>query len=202
MLIIPELETVVILVPRAGSTSLKRAVLRQYPEAMMLYRHMEADGVPHGYNRWRRIGFVRHPVDRLWSLYKYLSTFDGPHNRAYIESMQRSVEMDFSEWVVSNKVVFTQPYDTEGHGRYYPKYAVNHPLPENEKSQFVYLRPDLGTEIWQFDDLQGRAWSELSVMVGHENGPCQPPRPPLSLAAMDHINRFFKWDLLQVAEES
>jgi len=72
MLLIPEIETVVILVPRAGSTSIKRAVLAKYPEAMMIYRHMEADGVPFGYDRWRKIGVVHNPIDRLCSLYKYL----------------------------------------------------------------------------------------------------------------------------------
>ena len=45
MILIPEIEAVVILVPRTGSGSLYRAVLDRYPKALMPYRHMEADGV-------------------------------------------------------------------------------------------------------------------------------------------------------------
>ena len=71
MILIPEIETIVILVPRTGSGSLKRAILKTYSKAHVLYRHMEADGVPHGYDRWRRVGVARNPLDRLWSLYKF-----------------------------------------------------------------------------------------------------------------------------------
>jgi hypothetical protein len=43
MILIPEIETVLILVPRTGTGSLRRAVLQRYPRAMLIYRHMEAD---------------------------------------------------------------------------------------------------------------------------------------------------------------
>lgn len=72
MILIPNLKVVLILVPRTGSGSLKRAVLNQYPDALLLYRHMEADGVPQGYDRWQKVGVLRNPQDRLWSLYKFL----------------------------------------------------------------------------------------------------------------------------------
>lgn len=51
MILIPELETVVILVPRTGSGSLRRAIAEAYPSSMLVYRHMEADGIPAGYDR-------------------------------------------------------------------------------------------------------------------------------------------------------
>jgi hypothetical protein len=77
VIILPSIETVVVLVPRTGSGSLKRAILDRYQDAMPIYRHMEADGVPAGYDRWRRVGVCRHPVDRLWSLYKFCQSGGG-----------------------------------------------------------------------------------------------------------------------------
>lgn len=56
MIIIPEINTVVILVPRTGTSTLRRAIAEIYPMSMMIYRHMEADGIPIGYDRWRRSG--------------------------------------------------------------------------------------------------------------------------------------------------
>ena len=61
MLLIPEIETVVVLVPRTGSGTLRRAIVQAYPKAMLIYRHMEADGVPAGYDRWSKVGVVRDP---------------------------------------------------------------------------------------------------------------------------------------------
>ena len=73
MIIIPEAEAVVILTPRAGSTALKRMLLnRDYPQAFSPYRHMEADGVPAGYEHYQKFGVVRKPLARLWSVYCFL----------------------------------------------------------------------------------------------------------------------------------
>jgi hypothetical protein len=154
MLIIPELETVVILVPRTGSSTLRRAVLEKYPKAFMVYRHMEADGVPAGYDRWKRIGVVRHPVERLWSLYKFLRTeLDNKHDPAWLQTMRRSVQRSFDSWIINNQEVFTSGYDYSGGSRYWPMQTVLHALPENRKSQFIYLRQDLGTQIFKYTDL-------------------------------------------------
>ena len=72
----------------------------------MLYRHMEADGVPHGYDRWRKVGVVRNPVDRLWSLYKYLQRFGldwcAEHDETYTARMRASVEQPFEQWLIGN----------------------------------------------------------------------------------------------------
>ncbi len=195
MIIIPEKEIVVILTPRTGSGALRRAIVQRYPEAVLLYRHMEADGVPAGYDRWRRVGVVRHPVDRLWSLYKFLGSFDGPHDAAYITAMRNSVAMSFDDWLCDNLVVFTSPYDRAGRGRYWPQYTVRHPLPENHKSQFLYLRPDLGTEIIRYDEVH-RLWQELDLPeVRHNVTELSRPPQPMSARAMEHILRVHAWDI-------
>jgi hypothetical protein len=195
VILIPEIETVVILTPKVASGSLRRAIVAQYPQAVLLYRHMEADGVPHGYDRWQKIGVVREPVARLWSLYKFLADFDGPHEPAYLAAMRTSVRMPFSEWVVENQTVFTSPYDSAGSDRFFPRYTVMHSLPETRKSQFVYLRPDLGTKVYRYDDLAALE-RRLDITLSATTNRTKPvPIPMLTPAAQTHIERFFRWDI-------
>lgn len=199
MIFVPELQTVVILTPRTGTRSLKNALLATYPEAFMLYRHMEADGVPHGYDRWRKVGVVRNPVDRLWSLYKYLQRFGldwcAEHDETYTARMRASVEQPFEQWLIGNELPFTTPYDSAGLGRFFPAYACRHPVPENRKSQFVYLRPDLGTAIYRFGDQLAALYADLGVTPGHQNGTAEIPTPRLSGDAKAYVDRWFAWDM-------
>jgi len=194
MIIVPEIEKVIILVPRTGTTSLKSAVLKRYPKSVLLYRHMEADGVPMGYDRWQKIGVVRHPEDRLWSLYNYLRDFYGPYHKSYIETMRGSVkDIDFSSWIINNRVVFTNGF-SEDCDRYFPKYTVRYSLPENRKSQFVYLRPDLGTAIYRYDKMD-LLESDLGLKLEHLNRSSKRSTKQLTEEAKAYVSRFFKWDL-------
>lgn len=193
MILIPELETVIILTPRTGSGSLRRAIAEAYPRSILIYRHMEADGVPSGYDRWRRLGVVRDPIARLWSLYKFLRTFNGNHDPAYIASMRSSAQRPFADWLIHNETVFTSPYDSAGLGRYWPQFTVRHPLPENRKSQFVYLRPDLGTQIYRFIDLPSLE-DALKVSLLRLNVTDDLRAPELPSIAMEYVNRAFAWD--------
>lgn len=196
MIIIPEIETVMILVPRTGSGSLRRAIAKRYPKSMLIYRHMEADGLPLGYDQWKKVGVLREPVARLWSLYKFLRNFGGDHDPAYVQAMRESVSMGFSEWLVSNRVPFTTPYDSAGFGRFWPQYTVRHPLPENRKSQFMYLRPDLGTKVVPFNKLGDlAAWLDLDL--DRENRTDDSGAPDLSPLAVEHVERWFRWDSIQ-----
>jgi hypothetical protein len=195
MMLIPEIATVVILTPRTGSGSLRRAIAARYPKAMLLYRHMEADGVPQGYDRWPKVGVVRDPVERLWSLYKFIADLSAHHEPAYVAAQRASVQgMPFERWIVENQVVFTSPYDSAGLGRFYPQYTVRHPLPENIKSLHYYLRPDLGTQVYRFDQL-AELERRLDVSLGRTNNTPESPVPELGAAARDHVGRFFAWDL-------
>jgi hypothetical protein len=193
MMIIPEIETVVILVPRTGSGSLYRAIQAKYPRSMMIYRHMEADGVPHGYDRWQRIGVVRNPVDRLWSLYKFLKNFGGRHDPAYIAAMRDSVTTSFDDWILNNRIVFTSPYDSANRGRFFPEYTVNHPLPENRKSQFLYLRPDLGTVIYRYDQVDVMS-ERLGIALGRHNVTENEAPPKLSEECKAYMESAFSWE--------
>lgn len=201
MLIIPEIETVVILPPRTGSGSLYRTVLEAYPKSFMPYRHMEADGIPFGYDRWRRIGVLRHPVSRMWSLYNYLRSFGLDHDHRghwdnYYKSRRDSADMPFEKWLLTNQVPFSNQFDD--HGVIRPQYMVLHSLPENRKSQFFYIRPDLGTEIVPYTS-NGSAISEtLGIDVGHianVTGAGANRNHPLTEPVFEHLQRFHNWDL-------
>lgn len=198
MIIIPERKLVLILVPRTGSGSLRRAVLARYPQAMQIYRHMEADGVPAGYDRWARWGVVREPVARLWSLYKFLGRRGGAGDTAlahpdHFNAMWATVQRPFEDWLLHNEAVFTSPYDSAYQGRFFPQFMVRHALPENRKSQFIYLRPDLGTLLWTFADLAEMA-AALDVTLPRHNETDPSAPPALAAEASAYVQRVFGWD--------
>lgn len=194
MIIIPELQTVLILVPRTGTGTLKRAVAQRWPKSMLLYRHMEADGVPMGYDRYRRLGVVRDPIARLWSLYNFLRSeefLEGPQSDARKARLFRSVSIPFEDWLLYNREVFCGPHREDG--GYNPHFTVRNPLPENCKSQFLYLRPDLGTELWEFRDLPALAAS-LGLSLGLFNATASGTPPALSAEACAYAEKTFAWE--------
>lgn len=195
MLIIPEMECVIILVPRTGSGSLRKAILAQYPKTMQLYRHMEADGVPVGYDHWPRWGVVREPLQRMWSMFKFIQgDLAGDYEPAWINRMQRSARyLTFEDWLLNNDVPFTHPYDSSGEGRFFPRYTVRHPIAENRKSQRIHLRPDLGTKIIKYDELDKFA-TFCGVKLGQENKTPDMRAPRLSDEADRYMHKWFAWD--------
>lgn len=206
MILIPEIETVIICPPRTGSSTLRKVVRETYPASIQLYHHMEADGIPDGYDHWRRVGLVRNPIDRLWSLYKFMGayTFDR-HCPEFCRSLKASVGVPFDQWILSNEVVFSSPYDRSGSGRFFPLYTCRHALPENRKSQWVYLRPDLGTEVFpfarfvEFGEMLGL---NLSIRKnGTRRGKPEDRFPLVSVEAMNFLQRCHRWDF-QVTESS
>jgi hypothetical protein len=116
----------------------------------------------------------------------------GKWEPAYVDAQRRSVELPFNDWITNNQTVFTGPYDCAGRGRFWPTFTVRHHLPETRKSQFIYLRPDLGTRVVRFDRL-GELEDMLKIKLGHEHR-TDGERPVLSAAATDHVARFFSWD--------
>lgn len=205
MLIVPELKTVFILVPRTGSGSLYREMRRVYPRAMLLYRHMEAEGTPYGYDRWTRVGFVRHPLMRLWSLYCFMRRFAGGAEvqggaaSADAERCRRQVDCDFETWLLNNKEPWTVPYDLSGDGDWWPVLARKNGLPENLRSQWTYLRPDLGTTVLKFERLRQYMW-DWGLNPDMNANMTSKPLPPVSAAITRHIQKHMAWDLEQGCE--
>ena len=197
MILIPEIETVVILIPRTGTSSLRRAIAAKYPASLPIYRHMEADGVPLGYDRWQKVTLIRDPFERLWSLYKFLQDFPADtHDPAFVARMRQSVDRPFSDWLVNNEVPFSTPYDSAGKGRYWPYFTCRHPIPENRKSQRIYARPDLGTECYSYrriDEYLDRLG--LSELGPERHNATNGSLPTITNEAIDYINTWFRWDM-------
>ena len=203
MILIPEIETVLILPPRTASGSLYRTVLAAYPKAMMPYRHMEADGVPAGYDFWPKVGMVREPVARMWSLYKFMQrmeisdtanqNFRTTADADWTAAQRANVEKPFEHWLLNNQLPFSCPYVPGHEGRFLPQFNVKHAIPENRKSQFLYLRPDLGTQV--FTDLHCLA-AHLGIRVEmHVNKTPESLPPALSQKALDYVEQVFSWDI-------
>lgn len=195
MLLIPEIETVVILVPRCASTSIIKAITAEYPQTIRLYRHMEADGVPFGYDHWRRVGMVREPVARLWSVYKFMRDYPPGKHGDYVNIVRGAVQArtGFNDWLLHNQTPMTQPRGPDG---YHPHHAVKHLLPENFKSQFAYLRPDLGVKVFHFDrQLAFLHEMGLRRRLTVSNSSADESVPELSREAQDHVEKHFAWDI-------
>lgn len=194
MIIIPEREVVIITPPRTASSSLLAACKEQYPLTMSLYRHMEADGIPFGYEKWCRYGIVRDPRERLYSLYKYLEQLP-PDMQWNQELCGEAREMVFSQWLIDSRVPFTNPFwmDT----RFNPRQQCLHPIPETRKSQWHYVRPDLGVTPIVLGSWE---WQQLLEMLGLKdlkvlNSSRSLPSIGWGMAAEKHLNQYHRWDV-------
>lgn len=202
MIIIPEAEAIVILVPRVGSTALKDVLLAAFPNAFMPYRHMEADGVPAGYEGYQKYGLVRKPIERLWSMWHYILHMKDNRKSTWdsfgIDQIVAEAETGFREWMFEGTVPFAR--SSSPTGKVYPRYHTLHPDHEFNKSQYVYLRPDLGTEVFPFHLAQNMLDALRDRAV--ETYPVAPLRmPPHKVnAAARAMPRDLRWQLMQDME--
>lgn len=197
MLIVPELHAIFIMPPRTGSDSLCLELMKAHPNAFLLYRHGEASLVPPGYENWRTVGFVRHPLARLWSLFKYCSIVGSIAEegvaqalKAEIEVIRASVEgKSFEDWILTNNVPLI-PADTR-----IPFLHQAEHIPENKRSQAQYLRPDLGTAILKFQDLRTHmaAWG-LNPET-HSNASPHPEVPKVTRKVQRWLKKHCAWEM-------
>ena len=177
MIFIPELEKILITPPKTASTSLRNAIFEKYPRSYSPWRHMEADGVPAQFASWSKHGLVRQPIARLWSLYNYCSSFAVSDSRNWPADLKHQVmnaaRLPFVAWCLTNRSIFASSGESGS------KYETLHPMPENKKSQEIYLRPDLGTDIWPMDFLGDFAGEIFSVTLKRENCASCKTSPPV-----------------------
>lgn len=203
MLIIPEIECVVITPPRTGSTGLRKCVLEAYPKAFSPYRHGERDLIPRGYrDDYHVMCVIRHPIERLWSLYKYIQTTTSGSEEwrtAQREALQDGLGgwLSFDTWLMTNETIFAGWTPREG--PISPPYMLANPMPENGKSQAVYAR---GAETIKMES--GEIYKRLSLrplsMTDTDRNTSSPePRPELSDMALDAIWDTLSWDFRQYA---
>lgn len=194
MIIIPERELIIINPPRTGSTTIRNTVRAHFEYAFMPYRHMEADGVPFGYERYRKVCVIRDPVDRLWSLYKFIRSLVAYRHSAWQEANQYyAFKYEFNEWIIHNKAVFSCNYQP-GHALMEARYTVRRPMPENVKSQREYAVPELGTDFVLFEDLDQFLFDLVGVVPMHLNGTDSAVVPRLVGAAYSYVHHVFAWD--------
>ncbi len=217
MLIIPSHETIVITPPRTGSTILRDIVLDEIPRSFSPYRHMEAAGIPFGYENYKRLCVIRHPLDRLWSLYKYVqhTAAGSPEWRKAQRDSTVNPEiggadrLSFSEWLLDNNTIFAGWTPKNG-GVPSGPYRTKHPRPETRKSQALYAYAgidedeDKAVELHYFED--GTIWSALGLQPPTENhdsrnrskGPYD--RPTVSDEAIDATHARLEWDFRKYAQ--
>lgn len=196
MIIIPEKQLIVIMPPRTASTSLKNAVRAAYPRAFMPYRHMEASCVPFGYDVFQKVGLFRPAYDRMWSLFCYCQQLEADKaewSAGRARQMRESTKGGFEQWLLFNRIPFCTSANFDGSVT--PYYSVSHVRPENLKSQWWYLRPDLGTTCIPFHDI-GRLETLLDIELPHENAASK-DRPPLSAVARGHLLQHMSWEGIQ-----
>lgn len=202
MIIVPKLKKVVILVPRTGSGSLYRAIMCRYPDAMMLYRHMEAGGAPLGYDKWDIVGVVRHPLERLWSLYKYTKLNVKKPTRykihpSIMENLKRSVSMSFNDYLMYNTFKYPVPDVCIVSNEPEPFRKTIYHRAENELSQKSYFDTGLrcnNTTLYHYETDLPKLAEDLDILMEHENKTSDVPMPTLSEAAINYAKQTFDWE--------
>lgn len=196
MLIIPEIKCVILQPPRTGSTSMRDAVLARYPLAFTPYRHMERDGIPAGYETFSILCAVRHPHQRLASLYRYMKKFSSTTARVsqeWRDRMSSDVSRPFADWLAQSQEVFTDPVDHDG--TFIPRYLVSQTMPIARKSQWFWARPDMGpVELLKLEDTKATEL-RLDLKLDHANQSQVRAEAPLCAAARRHLEQHHKWDL-------
>lgn len=194
MLVVPEQESILILPPRTGSTSLHHAIRETFPQSFLLYRHAERDAIPPGYESYSVVGFVRHPLPRMWSLYKFICSLDPMGSAKWAqEEVMRLLESvqgkTFEDWLLHNDRPFL-PSDTVHPGLYQLRHT-----PENKRSQADYLLPDRGTTIIPFTELvpfmRHFGLPELHLNESTHRIPMRVP----TREVQNHLETFMGWEL-------
>lgn len=193
MIIIPEIETVFLHPPRTGAQAVKKGIKERYRGAFEITKHLEACSIPEEFSTYTKMGILRNPLDRLFSLYKHYKlegAWDGPFN----EELRANSVLPFDEWILKNNHIFAKP---EVADKTYPKYLTIHKLPENRKSQYFYLRPDLGTIVIPYEHIQ-EIENGLDIKITSTTNSTRdvPPRktPLIGGDALLHMQTFFHWD--------
>ncbi len=196
MIIIPELEKIVLCPPKTASTTLRKAITDKYSQSFVLYTHGEANMIPPGYDSWEKVGLIRDPLDRLYSLYRYCMNFDHPNCSLHSFRMRDSVQSahGFADWILENKEIFS--YGFTGRSIQSPRYLTLCAMPETRKPQTLTLRPDLGTKVWFFEDI--KAFGEMLGLKLEDKTPKTAPR--IRSAARRHMDFYFESDYKLIRE--
>lgn len=193
MIIIPERELVIITPPRTGSTALLDAVRRKYPLAMSPYRHMEAVGIPQGYEQWEVFCVVRDPVKRMWSLYKYLSSVHawGLGASEWHRAMQTN-GATFEDWLLTGETFFGNP--TWLGIPYNPRQIVRFVMPEQRKTQGWYAGDRAKGLRVESEEFSTFCHTRLGLELIRMNDTAPSSVPELTPRMVAHMRKYFLWE--------
>lgn len=138
MLIIPELQKVVIMPPRSGSTALKEAILNTYEHAYSPYRHGEWDMLVYIADKeprvrlWDVVYMLRNPMERMISLWNYMQDVSPERNpkapQEWIDRVKSDASVPFGWWLRTSTELFnesrTSPIDKSPRSYYCTYYQV------------------------------------------------------------------------------
>jgi hypothetical protein len=194
MIIIPELETVLLQPPRTGTSSVKDAVLNTYPKAFMLYRHMEANGIPVGYEKFHIVCQVRCPFERMESLFKYMSNpeFREDTNPTWFARVQAATAGGFEDWLLNSEYIFANPTPSlDKHFR--PRYMVNHAWREQIKSQRLWAEG--ADQLIRYERLRGDVMATLNIDLDLHRGRSSQQSLEWTPAMIQHMRDWHDWDI-------
>jgi hypothetical protein len=199
MMIIPEIQTVVIQPPGTGSASIKGDILKKYPAAFSPYRHMECGGIPIGYDVWRRVCIVRRPLERLHSIYRYMSGVESSalSSQSWATRLRADVARTFEDWLIQSREVFTDPWDING--SFDPYCLVLDRTPIARKSQRVWIEKcETCVDILRLEHPRGIE-SRLGISLSPLNAglDVEPMTMPLEVTAgiQAFLAQYHSWDL-------
>ena len=196
MMIIPEIQTVVIQPPGTGSASIKDDILKNYPAAFSPYRHMECGGIPIGYDVWHTVCIVRRPLERLHSIYRYMSRVESSilSSQSCAARLQANVARTFEDWLIQSREVFTDPWDMNG--SFDPYCLVLDRTPIARKSQRAWIEKCVDIlRVEHPRGIESRLGISLSPLnAGFDVGPMTMPFE-VTTGIQAFLAQYHSWDL-------
>lgn len=180
MLIIPELKKVVITPPRSGSTALRAAVKQKYEHASSPFRHGEVAMMQHVpglvsrflREEWSIIYMLRHPTQRLISLWRYMHDVSYTRNarapKEWVDRVRNDANRPFNDWVQNSTELFNESSALPNDGSPESNYCTHFQVPAARKSakEFLATAPMRSVQLLRFAD-HAEYMAVLGVDIRH-----------------------------------
>ncbi len=164
MFVIPELRKVVVMPPRSGSTSLRRALAAKYDFGWSPYRHAEVSmlkfvrQIHPAVDDYGIVYILRDPMDRMISLWRYMQSVNRERNsrapEEWINRVRTDASRPFQDWLLNSTELFNEsaahPLDGSPQSHYCT--AWNVPAAQKDARWFLRGAQPSSVEICRFGD--------------------------------------------------
>jgi hypothetical protein len=163
MIVIPELQKVVIMPPRSGSTALKAALLGTYPLAYAPYRHGEWMMVNHLRDSsvartYTAVYPLRDPLQRMISLWRYMQDVSPQRNprapQEWIDRVRADASRTFTHWLHTSNELFNESRASPNDGSPESYYCTWFSVPAARKDARYFLQDCPAFEMLRFGDVR------------------------------------------------